>query len=138
MTIVYAIPGDSVQQWDGACLPGWIKMATERPGDGYIAAETGVWVEKPAVVPSEVSRYQVREAMRLMRYPKEGDPKWSLFDAFVALMNDPATPAYYRRAWDEVQAFEYGSAMLNAGFDVLGVSPGRRDAVFRLAATLKA
>lgn len=88
--------------------------------------------------PAPVSRYQGREAMRLTPYPKEGRPGWTLFDAFEELLNDPATPAYYRRAWDELQAFEWGSAMLHAAADVLGLTLAQRLDLFRLAATLKA
>lgn len=92
----------------------------------------------PTAMPGAVSRYQGREAMRLMPFPKEGQPNWTLFDAFEELLNDSATPAYYRRAWDELQAFEWGSAMLHAAADVLGLTHGQRLDLFRLAATLKA
>lgn len=94
--------------------------------------------EPPLPDPAPVSRYQGREAMRLTPYPKEGRPDWTLFDAFEELLNDPATPAYYRRAWDELQAFEWGSAMLHAAADVLGLTLAQRLDLFGLAATLKA
>jgi len=94
--------------------------------------------EPPLPDPAPVSRYQGREAMRLTPYPKEGRPDWTLFDAFEELLNDPATPAYYRRAWDELQAFEWGSAMLHAAADVLGLTLAQRLGLFHLAATLKA
>lgn len=136
--MIYAEPGHSLQQFDGECPPGWIEMQSERPGDGFIATGAGEWEAVPALVPVSVSRYQGREAMRLTRYQKEGSPGWTLFDAFEELLNDPATPAYYRRAWDELQVFERSSAMLNAAADVLGLTQGRRDDLFRLAATLKA
>ncbi|OAS93028.1 hypothetical protein A6I77_24745 [Achromobacter xylosoxidans] len=92
----------------------------------------------PPLDPAPVSRYQGREAMRLTPYPKEGRPDWTLFDAFEELLNDPATPAYYRRAWDELQAFEWGSAMLHAAADVLGLTLAQRLDLFALAGTLKA
>ncbi|OCZ87179.1 hypothetical protein A9G00_20705 [Achromobacter xylosoxidans] len=92
----------------------------------------------PLPDPAPVSRYQGREAMRLTPYSKEGQPGWTLFDAFEELLNDPATPAYYRRAWDELQAFEWGSAMLHAAADVLGLTLAQRLDLFGLAATLKA
>ncbi|KWU16239.1 hypothetical protein [Achromobacter xylosoxidans] len=92
----------------------------------------------PPPDPVPVSRYQGREAMRLTPYPKEGKPDWTLFDAFEELLNDPTTPAYYRRAWDELQAFEWGSAMLHAAADVLGLTLAQRLDLFALAATLKA
>lgn len=134
---VYAQPGFGLQQIGGVPLEGWILMAGERPGHSYIAAEDGTWREPP-VVPAPVSRYQGREAMRLTPYPKEGRPDWTLFDAFEELLNDPATPAYYRRAWSELQAFEWDSAMLHAAADVLGLTRDQRLDLFSLAATLKA
>lgn len=98
-----------------------------------------VEIRKPTdPIPSAVSRYQGREAMRLTPYPKEGRPDGTLFDAFEELLNDPTTPAYYRRAWEELQAFEWGSAMLHAAADVLGLTQGQRLDLFRLAATIKA
>ncbi|MFY4261465.1 hypothetical protein ACOTCG_28010 [Achromobacter xylosoxidans] len=98
-----------------------------------------VEIRKPIdPIPRAVSRYQGREAMRLTPYPKEGRPDWTLFDAFEELLNDPTTPAYYRRAWDELQAFEWGSAMLHAAADVLGLTRDHRLDLFRLAATIKA
>lgn len=92
----------------------------------------------PPVDPAAVSRYQVREAMRLTLFPKEGQPDWTLFDAFEELLSDPTTPAYYRRAWDELQAFEWDSAMFHAAADVLGLTKFQRVDLFRLAASLKA
>ena len=89
-------------------------------------------------VPSSVSRYQGREAMRLTPFHKEGRPDWTLFHAFEELLNDPTTPAYYGRAWNELQVFERGSAMLNAAADVLGLTQAKRDDLFRLAAAIKA
>ncbi len=135
---VYAMVGDGLQQVGGECPSGWIEMKGERPGDGFIAAEGGEWVEVLPEVPASVSRYQGREAMRITPYPKEGQPDWTLFDAFEELLNDPATPAYYRRAWDELQAFEWGSAMLHAAADVLGLTLAQRLDLFALAGTLKA
>lgn len=94
--------------------------------------------EPPLPAPDPVSRYQGREAMRLTPYPKEGRPDWTLFDAFEELLTDPTTPAYYRRAWDELQAFEWGSAMFQAAADVLGLTLAQRQDLFALAGTLKA
>ncbi|WP_202730559.1 hypothetical protein [Achromobacter xylosoxidans] len=135
---VYAEPGAGLQQIGGQCPPGWVTMDGERPADGFVASESGSWVEAPPIAPASVSRYQGREAMRLTPYPKEGRPEWTLFDAFEELLNDPTTPAYYRRAWDELQAFEWGSAMLHAAADVLGLTLAQRLDLFGLAATLKA
>ncbi|MGE4334652.1 MAG: hypothetical protein ACWGIK_11255 [Achromobacter pulmonis] len=134
---VYAEPGGGLQQIGGVPPEGWVLMTEERPGHHHIAAEDGTWIERPEF-PAPVSRYQGREAMRLTPYPKEGRPDWSLFDAFEELLNDPATPAYYRRAWAELQAFEWGSAMLHAAADVLGLTLAQRLDLFGLAATLKA
>lgn len=138
MTHIYAMPGEGLQQFGGECPPGWVQMEGERPAPGRVASADGVWIEAVSPAPAPVSRYQGREAMRLTPYPKEGWPDWTLFDAFEELLNDPATPAYYRRAWDELQAFEWGSAMLHAGADVLGLTLAQRLDLFALAATLKA
>lgn len=138
MDSVYALPGDSFQQIGGECPFGFIPMSSPRPDGDFVADEFGEWVTAPEPVPSSVSRYQGREAMILTRHPKEGFPRWSLFDAFEELLNDPATPAYYRRAWDELQQFERDSAMLNDAADELGLTQVQRDNVFRLAAMLRA
>ncbi len=135
---IFAEVGKSFQQFDGDRPDGWVEMQTPRPGDNFIALESGFWAPALAPVPFSVSRYQGREAMRLTPFQKEGFPDWTLFEAFEELLNDPATPAYYRRAWDELQVFERGSAMLNAAADVLGMTQARRDDLFRLGATLKA
>ncbi len=135
---VYAEVGSGLQQCGGTLPDGWVTMNGERPAPGYIAQADGTWVVADEVVPAVVSRYQGREAMRLTRYQKADSPGWSLFDAFEELLNDPTTPAYYRRAWDELQVFERSSAMLNAAADVLGLTQAKRDDLFRLAATLKA
>lgn len=103
-----------------------------------VAAAHDPTVPAPAATPETVSRYQGREAMRLTRFPAEGRPDRTLFEAFEELLNDPTTPAYYRRAWDELQIFERGSAMLNAAADVLGLTQAKRDDLFRLAAAIKA
>ncbi|WP_025135246.1 hypothetical protein [Achromobacter sp. DH1f] len=92
----------------------------------------------PTAAPDAVSRYQVREAMRLTPFLKEGRPDWTLFDAFESLLAEPATPAYYRRAWDELQVFERRGAMLNAVADVLGLPGEGLDSLFLFAESLKA
>lgn len=143
MDNVYAQLGDSFQRIGGDCPPGFIQMNGVRPELHYVANASGEWVSPPPEVPlpatpAPVSRYQGREAMRLTPYPKEGRTDWTLFDAFEELLNDPATPAYYRRAWDELQAFEWDSAMLHAAADVLGLTRDQRLDLFSLAATLKA
>ncbi|WP_025139004.1 hypothetical protein [Achromobacter sp. DH1f] len=112
--------------------------ATLQTPSTLIPAELPAMGTHVEAVPSSVSRYQGREAMRMMRFPKADVPNWTLFDAFEALLADSTTPAYYRRAWDELQVFERSSAMLNAAADVLGLSPSRRDDLFRLAASIKA
>lgn len=93
--------------------------------------------EVAAPLPSTVSRYQGREAMRLTPYgnPEDGI---SLFDAAVARLSLPETPPYYLRAWDELQIFEFDSPMLVAVADELGLTPDDRRVLFLFAATLKA
>ncbi|UDY80359.1 hypothetical protein AXY1_48 [Achromobacter phage AXY1] len=93
------------------------------------------YVEPPPVfeVPSVVSRYQGREAMRMTDY---GDG--SLFDAFEALLTNPDTPAYYRRAWEELLTFERNSPMLAAAADMLGLTSADLDDLFHLAGSIRA
>lgn len=74
----------------------------------------------------------------MTRFAREGSPGWTLLDAFEELLNESTTPAYYRRAWEQLQVFERSSAMLNASADVLGLSQAKLDDLFRLAAALKA
>lgn len=138
MTSVYGRPGYSQQQIGGECPPAWVKMDKVRPGIAWVATVGGEWIEAPAPVPLSASRYQLREALRLSPFPKEGYPDWTLFDAFDELLSAPTTPAYYRRAWDELEMVQRASAMVNASADVLGLKPAQLDDVYRLAATLKA
>uniref|UniRef100_UPI0015837B3D hypothetical protein n=1 Tax=Staphylococcus aureus TaxID=1280 RepID=UPI0015837B3D len=81
-------------------------------------------------IPRSVSRWQGREAMHLTPYgnPEDGV---SLFDATVNLMTRPETPAYYLRAWDELQVFEFDSPMLVAIADELGLTYEDRVALFQ-------
>lgn len=92
--------------------------------------------EVAAPLPSTVSRYQGREAMRLTPYgnPEDGI---SLFDAAVARLSLRETPPYYLRAWDELQAFELDSPVLGAVLEELGLSPEDRVELFRLASALR-
>jgi len=135
---VYAEPGTSLQQMGGECPPGWIEMPAERPSGEFIASAAGEWVEEGFAAPCLVSRYQMREALRLTRFSNEGSPGWTLFDAFEELLTDSTTPPYYRRAWEELLSFDSGGAVFTAAADVLGLTQQRRDDVFRLAASLKA
>lgn len=84
-------------------------------------------------VPHTVSRYQGREAMRLTDHG-EG----TLFDAFEALLTNPDTPAYYRRAWDELLTFDRDSPMLLAAADMLGLTSEDLDTLFFLAGSIRA
>jgi hypothetical protein len=93
--------------------------------------------EMPAPVPQFVSRYQGREAMLLTPYGTADDGV-SLFDAAVSLLALPDTPAYYVRAWDELQTFERDSPMLTAIADELGLTEEDLDTLFRFASTLRA
>ncbi|MCZ8402205.1 hypothetical protein O9570_12175 [Achromobacter xylosoxidans] len=74
----------------------------------------------------------------MTRFAKVGSPGWTLVDAFEELLNESTTPAYYRRAREQLQVFERSSALLNASADVLGLSQAKLDDLFRLAAALKA
>lgn len=148
MTNVYAMPGDGLQRWGGDCPPGWITMEGERPGVGFIASESGVWVEAPLPVPVSVSRYQGRQALRLSTIEsgnivindtsEASTAKRDLLAVVEELLEQAETPAYYRDAWAELQQFERDSAMLVAIADELGLGAVQLDDLFRFAATLKA
>lgn len=89
--------------------------------------------EPPAPVPQVVSRFQGREAMWQTPH---GDT--SLFEAAEAVINDPATPAMYRRAWADLQEFRRDSEMLIAIAATLGLTAQDLDNLFIVAASLKA
>lgn len=89
--------------------------------------------EPPAPVPQVVSRFQGREAMWQTPH---GDT--SLFEAAEAVINDPATPAMYRRAWAGLQEFRRDSEMLIAIAATLGLTAQDLDNLFIFAASLKA
>ncbi|PND31886.1 hypothetical protein C1I89_22170 [Achromobacter pulmonis] len=89
--------------------------------------------EPPAPVPEAVSRFQGREAMWQTPH---GD--MSLFEAAEAVINDPATPAMYRRAWADLQGFRRDSEMLIAIAATLGLTAQDLDSLFILAAGIAA
>lgn len=91
--------------------------------------------EKPAKapVPQVVSRFQGREAMH-----RTGHGDGTVFDAVEALLSDSATPAMYRRAWNDLQEFRRDSEMLAAIAGMLGLSSAQIDALFILAASIQA
>lgn len=109
---------------------GWSDMP--QPVFGFIT-----WVDEatdpPAAVPNVVSRFQGREAMWLTTHGQ-----MSLFEAAEAVLADPATPAMYRRAWDDLQEFRRDSEMLAAVAGMLGLSSAQIDALFILAASIQA
>ncbi|MEN4919442.1 hypothetical protein ABE485_12270 [Achromobacter spanius] len=80
-----------------------------------------------------VSRFQGREAMHRTAH---GDG--TLFEAAEAVLADPATPAMYRRAWDDLQEFRRDSEMLAAISGMLGLTAAQVDALFILAASIRA
>ncbi|EHK64772.1 hypothetical protein [Achromobacter arsenitoxydans] len=87
----------------------------------------------PPDVPQVVSRFQGREAMHRTAH---GDG--TLFEAAEALLAQPDTPAWYRRAWDDLQEFRRDSEMLAAIAGMLGLSAAKIDALFILAGSIKA
>ena len=95
------------------------------------------WVDvapEPAPpVPQTVSRFQGREAMWQTPHGEV-----SLFEAAEAVLADPATPAMYRRAWDDLQEFRRDSEMLAAIAGMLGLTAAQIDALFILAASIRA
>lgn len=94
----------------------------------------------PLPVPHSVSIYQGREAMRSWVYAgslEEPETLVTLYDATLALMNDPSTPAYYKVAWEEMTSFEFDSPLLIAIADVLGLTLTDREQLFRHAGTFR-
>jgi len=129
----YALPGASFFQVDGEMPDGWVEMRSERPTLDHVATAEGSWVEAPPAVPLVVSRFQGREAMH--QTPHGGG---SLFDAAEAVLARPDTPAVYRRAWNDLQEFRRDSEMLAAIAAMLDLSEAEIDALFILAASIKA
>ncbi|WP_313457882.1 hypothetical protein [Achromobacter sp.] len=84
-------------------------------------------------VPQVVSRFQGREAMWQTPHGEV-----SLFDAAEAVILHPDTPATYKRAWGDLQEFRRDSVMLQAIAENLGLSSADLDALFILAAGIKA
>jgi hypothetical protein len=98
-----------------------------------VPAELPPPAESEAYVPPVVSRFQGREAMHQMPH---GDG--TLFDAADAIIAHPDTPAMYRRAWADLQEFRRDSEMLAAVAVMLDLSRTQIDALFILAASIKA
>ncbi|MGE8688629.1 MAG: hypothetical protein ACN6PJ_15915 [Achromobacter sp.] len=134
---IYAEPGQSLQQIGGDCPDGWVLMDGARPSPDHVASPGGIWVLPPPPVPQVVSRWQGREAMLLTLHGNPGE-RVSLFDAVEALMATPDTPAYYVRAWEELQDFERTSPTLIAIADELGLTSEALDKLFLFAASLRA
>ena len=88
-------------------------------------------------IPQVVSRYQALEAMRLTSHGPRTD-RVSVFDAAVALLARPETPAYYRTAWNELESFASDSPTLSAIAYELGISKEAWAELFRFAASLRA
>lgn len=89
--------------------------------------------DPPPDVPQIVSRFQGREAMHQTPH---GDG--TLFDAVEDVLAHPATPAMYRRAWEDLQEFHYDSEMLIALAAALGLTEQDRKNLFILAGSIKA
>lgn len=118
----------------------YIDPTNERSGHSdFPQPEVGFtqWVEAapepPPIVPKAVSRFQGREAMWQTPHGET-----TLFQAAEAVLADPATPAMYRRAWDDLQEFRRDSEMLAAIAGMLGLTAAQIDALFILAASIRA
>ncbi|AMG39988.1 hypothetical protein [Achromobacter xylosoxidans] len=145
---VYAKVGDSQQQVDGECPPGWLLMKAQRPELYYVAGSDGEWHAPHVAVPAAVSRFQGRQALRLSTMEDgrivindtsgPSPAKRDLLAAVDELLAAPTTPAYYRDAWNDIQQFERDSPMLLAIADELGLAAANLDDLFILAATLRA
>ncbi|MGE8633183.1 MAG: hypothetical protein ACN6P8_06635 [Achromobacter piechaudii] len=98
-----------------------------------IPAEMPPPAEPEPFVPQVVSRFQGREAMHQTLHG-EG----TLFDAAEAVLAQPETPEMYRRAWDDLQEFRRDSEMLAVISGMLGLTAAQVDALFILAASIRA
>jgi hypothetical protein len=130
---VYARLGSAFQQVGGDCPPGWIVMTSQRPDGEFVASEDGEWVKAPLPVPKLVSRFQGREAMWQTPHGET-----TLFEAAETAIRLPDTLPTYKRAWAELQEFRRDSEMLLAIAALLGLTPENLDALFILAASIKA
>ncbi|GEM_PF-2830002 len=129
--MVYAEPGTANQQIGGDIPAGWaVMIVAKEDGADVVATVGGEWVSR---IPAVVSRFQGREAMHRT---KCGDG--TLFEAAEAALAKPDTPAMYRRAWDDLQEFRRDSEMLAVISGMLGLTAAQVDAVFILAASIRA
>lgn len=42
---IFAMPGESLQQFGGECPEGWVVMSSDRPSPSHVANTSGEWVE---------------------------------------------------------------------------------------------
>lgn len=56
MSIIYAKPGDSYQQFGGNCPEGWVTMQRERPQGDHVAGDNGEWVVKTVTYADELGK----------------------------------------------------------------------------------
>jgi len=125
---VWAQVGSSFQQIGGEC-PGsdWVQMLTQRPltHPTWVATSNGTWVE-PRIIPSVVSRFQGREAMRQWVLPSGQ----SLFEAVESLMASDQVSETYKNAWLELQEFQRHSPMLIQMSQLFGLTSEDLDQLF--------
>lgn len=86
------------------------------------------FINPPAPVPAEVTRFQGRAALYLAG-------KLSAVESYMSL---PNTPPLEKMAWDDAQAFERNSATVAAMAKLLGLSASDVDSLFVSAANIKA
>ncbi|RIQ74581.1 hypothetical protein D0838_05120 [Bordetella avium] len=115
----YCEPGKSMQQRGGECPAGWVEMAGERPGENYIATESGEWVEV-RYVPQSVTAAQ--GGMALIEA--------GLMDAVMVVVNSPELPAAHKWAWDRATVWERGSPSLGFIAHAAGISDEQMDDLF--------
>ncbi|MGL4868781.1 MAG: hypothetical protein ACRC48_00960 [Aeromonas veronii] len=66
--MIFAKPGDDLQQFGGATPDGWIEMKSERPdGGGWVAGNNGEWIK------NQPTADDIR-ALRESAYRIESDP----------------------------------------------------------------
>lgn len=120
MTAVYAVPGQSLQQWGGDCPPGWIEMDRERPGDEFVASPTGTWLPAPPVIPLSVTALQ-----GLLALNQAGQ-----LTAVEAMFNAEDTPLVHRLAFERAKDWQRASPTVLYMKDRMGWTDDYVDQLF--------
>lgn len=117
---VYAQPGDGLQQIGGVPPDGWILMAGERPGDNFVAAPNGQWIQAPAAVPQSVTALQGLLALNQVEQ----------LAAVEAMFNAQDTPLVHRLAFERAKDWQRNSPTVTYMQDRMGWTDAYIDQLF--------